>query len=117
MVRAKVTRANHSNPANTSRRGSTLAINCPTSGAATTASTPHQVELTWNAPADSSAVSNYKVYRALSGTGSFARVAVTGQTTYTDTGVQSGNAYDYYVTSSGSGGESKPSNTFTAKIP
>jgi len=81
------------------------------------ASTPHQVELTWNAPADSSAVSNYKVYRALSGTGSFARVAVTGQTTYTDTAVQSGNAYDYYVTSSGSGGESKPSNTFTAKIP
>ena len=82
-------------------------------------SSPHQVELSWNAPADSSKpVSNYKVYRAAGGSGSFAKIGVTGQTTYTDTNVQSGNTYDYYVTSMGSsGGESTPSNTFTAKIP
>jgi hypothetical protein len=82
-------------------------------------STPHHVELNWNAPADpSQPVSGYKVYRAIGGTGSFAKIAVTGQTTYTDTNVQSGDTYKYYVTSLGSsGGESKPSNTFTAKIP
>ena len=82
-------------------------------------SSPHQVELSWNAPADSSKpVSSYKVYRAAGGTGSFAKITVTGQTTYTDTNVQSGDTYDYYVTSLGSsGGESTPSNKFTAKIP
>jgi hypothetical protein len=83
------------------------------------ASTPHRVELNWNAPAGSSnPVSSYKVYRANGGTGSFAKIAVTGQTGYTDTSVQSGDTYDYYVTSVGSsGGESKPSNTFTVQIP
>ena len=83
------------------------------------ASTPHRVELSWNAPADSSKpVSDYGVYRANAGTGSFARIGTTGQTSYTDTSVQSGSSYDYYVTSVGSsGGESKPSNTFTTKIP
>ena len=78
----------------------------------------HKVELDWNPPAASSnPVSSYRIYRA-NGTASFTKIAATGQTTYTDTAVQSGNTYKYYVTSVGSlGGESKPSNTLTAKIP
>lgn len=78
--------------------------------------TPHKVELNWNPPTTS--VSQYKVYRATGGTGSFNNLGVTGQTTYSDTTVQSGQRYDYYVTSLGSaGGESKPSNTTTVSIP
>jgi len=78
----------------------------------------HRVELNWNPPVDSSnPVSSYRVYRATGGTGSFASIAADAQPTYTDTNVQSGNTYKYYVTSVDSAGESKPSNTFTATIP
>jgi fibronectin type 3 domain-containing protein len=88
----------------------TINLNANTSG--------HRVELNWNPPADSSnPVSSYKVYRATGSTGTFAKLAATGQPTYTDTAVQSGSSYKYYVTSVGSAGESKPSNTFTGTIP
>jgi hypothetical protein len=82
-------------------------------------SNPHQVELNWNAPSGSStSISQYKVYRANSGTGSFAKLSVVAQTTYTDTSVKSGLRYDYYVTSvSSSGAESTPSKTTTVSIP
>jgi len=85
----------------------------------TASTTGHRVDLSWNAPAASSnPVANYKVYRATGSAGSFATLATTGQATYTDTAVQSGSTYRYYVTSLGSGGgESKPSNTFTVTIP
>jgi len=84
-----------------------------------TASTSgHRVELSWNPPvATSNPISGYKVYRA-TGTGSFAKIASPTPPSYTDTSVQSGNTYKYYITSLGSsGGESAPSNTFTATIP
>jgi hypothetical protein len=88
----------------------TINLNANTSG--------HRVELNWNPPADSSnPVSSYKIYRATGSTGTFAKLAATGQPTYTDTAVQSGSSYKYYVTSVGSAGESKPSNTFTGTIP
>ena len=79
----------------------------------------HRVELSWSPPNSSSdPVSNYKIYRETGSSGGFAKVATTAQPTYTDTNVQSGTTYHYYVTSVGSsGGESKPSNTFTATIP
>jgi hypothetical protein len=82
-------------------------------------SNPHQVELNWNAPSGSSTpISQYKVYRTMSGTGSFAKIATIAQTNYTDTSVQSGQRYDYYVTSVGSSGaESTPSKTTTVSIP
>jgi hypothetical protein len=82
-------------------------------------SNPHQVELSWNAPSASSApIAQYKVYRANSGTGSFAKLSTVAQTTYTDTSVKSGQRYDYYVTSVGSSGaESTPSKTTTVSIP
>jgi hypothetical protein len=89
----------------------TINLNASTTG--------HRVELSWNPPAASSnAVSNYKIYRATGTSGTFAKLATTGQSSYTDTNVQSGTAYNYYVTSVGSSGqESKPSNTFKVTIP
>jgi ASPM-SPD-2-Hydin domain-containing protein/centrosomal CEP192-like protein len=89
----------------------TINLNATTSG--------HRVELNWNPPAASSnPVSGFRVYRATGSAGSFAKLASTGPPSYTDTNVQSGNTYKYYITSLGSsGGESAPSNTFTATIP
>ncbi|WP_109485558.1 choice-of-anchor D domain-containing protein [Occallatibacter savannae] len=89
----------------------TINLNATTGG--------HRVELSWSPPAASSnPVANYKVYRETGSSGGFAKVATTAQPTYTDTNVQSGTTYNYYVTSVGSaGGESQPSNTFTATIP
>ena len=78
---------------------------------------PHQVDLNWVAPTGSS-VAGYNVYRAASGTGAFALLNSAGTTTYVDTTVQSGNSYDYQVTSVNSAGtESAPSNTTTVAIP
>jgi hypothetical protein len=81
---------------------------------------PHQVELAWNPPsASGTTITGYRVYRAASGSGGFAALnSGTSQTSFTDSGVQSGKGYDYYVTSIDSGGtESSPSNTTTVSIP
>ncbi|MBS1806520.1 MAG: choice-of-anchor D domain-containing protein [Acidobacteria bacterium] len=78
----------------------------------------HRVELSWNAPASSSVpLSSYSVYRASGSSGSFAKIGSSGQPSYTDSGVQPGSSYRYYVTSVASTGESKPSNTYTVTIP
>ena len=88
----------------------TIDLNATTSG--------HKVELNWNPPSDpSKPVTSYKVYREMGGNTSFAQIGATAQPSYTDTNVQSGSTYNYYVTSVGSAGESKPSNTFSATIP
>lgn len=82
--------------------------------------TAHRVELSWNAPSSSGVtIAGYKVYRSLSGSGGFAALnSASAQTTYTDTGVQSGQAYSYYVTSvDPTGTESVPSPTTTVTIP
>jgi hypothetical protein len=81
---------------------------------------PHEVDLSWQAPSGSSVtITGYKVYRAPSGTSSFAMLnSVDSQTAYSDTSVQSGQTYNYYVTSVDSAGmESAPSNTTTVAIP
>jgi fibronectin type 3 domain-containing protein len=81
---------------------------------------PHQVELAWTPPSSSGVtIAGYRVYRAISGSGGFAALdSANAQTSYTDTGIQSGKAYDYYVTSVDSAGtESSPSNTTTVTIP
>jgi fibronectin type 3 domain-containing protein len=86
----------------------------PLSGVATS----HQVNLSWNAP--SGLVSGFNVYRALSGSTSFARVnsSVDPNTSYTDSTVKSGTSYDYTVKSVDSSGvESAPSNKTTVTIP
>lgn len=91
----------------------------PLSGTATTPS--HDVALSWNAPASASLqVVGYNVYRAPSGTTSFARLnsSLIGSTGYTDAAVTAGQTYLYEVKSVDSAGiESAPSNTSTAVVP
>jgi hypothetical protein len=83
---------------------------------------PHEVDLTWNAPAIGSGdpIAGFHVYRAPGGSTSYQLInsASDVQTSYADTTVQSGNAYDYIVKSfDASGMESDPSNTTTVTIP
>jgi predicted phage tail protein len=81
---------------------------------------PHQVDLSWAAPTGSTdPIAGYKVYRAPGGTSSFAAVvSMDTQTAYTDSNVQGGQSYNYYVTSVDSSGvESAPSNMTTVAVP
>lgn len=82
---------------------------------------PHQVALSWSAPADSPVpVAGYNSYRAASGGTSFQRLnsSLNTETTYVDSSVQAGATYTYYVTSvSASGVESAPSNEVQATVP
>lgn len=80
-----------------------------------------QVSLTWDAPtASSDPVAGYKVYRAPSGSSSFTPLnsQATANLSYSDTSVQAGTTYQYYVTSvDSSGAESTPSNTASIAVP
>ncbi|WP_348260872.1 choice-of-anchor D domain-containing protein [Telmatobacter sp. DSM 110680] len=81
---------------------------------------PHQVLLNWGAPSGTSdPIAGYNIYRALGGTTSFAVVnSMDVLTAFTDSNVQSGQSYEYYVTSVDSTGvESTPSNTTTVTVP
>jgi hypothetical protein len=83
--------------------------------------TPYQVDLSWNAPATSAdPVAGYYVYRSVSGGSAYqllnSKVNLT--TTFTDSTVEDGQAYVYYVTSvDASGVESAPSSPFDVAIP
>ena len=94
-------------------------LTIPLSGTATAKS--YQVTLNWQAPSSSTdPVAGYHVYRAPSGTTSYALLNSTldTQTTYSDTNVQSGSSYDYMVKSvDAAGAESSPSNLTTVTIP
>jgi hypothetical protein len=91
------------------------------SGTGTTASTAHQVDLSWSAPASASnPIAGYNIYRAAGGTTSYQRLnsSPVGSTNYTDSAVTSGIAYVYIVKSVDyAGAESTPSNASTATIP
>jgi len=81
----------------------------------------HQVQLSWSAPSTSGySIIGYNVYRALTGSTSFARLngSIDQVAAYTDSTVKSGTAYDYTVRSVDSAGaESSPSNKTTVKVP
>ncbi len=81
----------------------------------------YEVQLTWNAPTNSSdPVVGYEIYRANSGNSSYQLLnsAVDVLTAYTDSTVVSGASYTYYVESvDASGNASAPSNTYTVNIP
>jgi len=90
------------------------------SGGPTGSATPHQVSLSWNAPASSNdPVKGFNIYRS-TGNNSFQRINsnIDDQTTYQDGSVQSGVTYKYYVTTVDSSGvESGPSNSTTVSVP
>jgi hypothetical protein len=101
---------------NASAGSATIAL----SGTGQTAAA-YDVDLTWDAPTSSSdPVAGYKIYRAVSGSSSYQLLnsTVNAPTTYTDTTVANGTAYQYYVESvDASGNQSAPSNTFSVTIP
>lgn len=82
----------------------------------------HEVDLSWNAPADSSRpISGYHIYRATAGSSSYELLnwPVVTQTKFVDLTVQGGHTYDYYVTSidASTGVESAPSNKVHVTVP
>jgi len=83
--------------------------------------TSHQVDLSWDAPSESSvAVVGYNVYRAPGGSTSYQRLnsSPVGSTNYTDSAVTGGQTYVYVVKSVDSAGtESAASNSTTATVP
>ena len=96
---------------------STVVINL--SGTGQTVS--HTVSLSWNAPVGSTdPVAGYNIYRATGSSTSYQllNTSVNTSTSYTDTGVQSGSSYTYYVESiDAQDNPSAPSNTATVSIP
>jgi hypothetical protein len=81
----------------------------------------YQVELSWIAPEDPpETIVGYHVYRATSGSSSYELLdsSIDTGTTYTDTTVTAGVAYDYYVESVDTAGNSSaPSSVFAISIP
>jgi hypothetical protein len=110
------------NPTSTGSRTGQLAIASSASNIAIPLSgtgVSHQVNLSWNAPNDSSVVA-FNIYRTASGSTSFQRVngSVETDTAYSDTSVQSGGKYSYMVKSvDSSGKESGPSNSISVAVP
>ena len=84
------------------------------------AGSPHQVDLSWDAPSSSpDPIAGYNVYRA-AGSSAYQIVnsSPVSPTAYTDSTVTSGQTYSYLVKSVGSSGtESTPSNTTTVAVP
>ena len=82
--------------------------------------TQYQVQLSWNAATSSSVtITGYNVYRSLSGSSyQLLNNSPNATTNYTDATVQTGQTYDYVVTTVDSAGaESSPSNQTTVTIP
>jgi fibronectin type 3 domain-containing protein len=83
--------------------------------------TPHEVDLSWNAPSGSTdPVAGYNVYRSSVGGNSYQELGslTASQTSYVDSTVASGQAYDYVVKAFDSSRvESGPSNMTSVTIP
>ncbi|MGB6831149.1 MAG: choice-of-anchor D domain-containing protein, partial [Terracidiphilus sp.] len=101
-----------------SSKGTTSSISLSGTGVSTAS---YEVNLTWDAPTGSSdPVAGYNVYRAISGSSTYALLNSSLDTTtaYTDATAQGGTSYIYYVESvDDAGNSSSPSNTFTVSIP
>ncbi|HEV2277066.1 MAG TPA: fibronectin type III domain-containing protein, partial [Acidobacteriaceae bacterium] len=105
----------------------TLVSNAASGGTATIAlsgtgqSASYSVNLSWSAPTSSTdPVAGYNVYRSSNGGSTYQVVnsAVNTPTTYTDSGVQAGASYVYYIESvDAQGNQSAPSNTWSVTIP
>lgn len=103
---------------------SSNASNAPTvtitlSGTGTSGS--YHVNLAWSAPTNSTdPVAGYNIYRAVAGSSSYQlmNASASAQTAFTDSSVQNGSNYTYYVESiDASGGASTPSGTVSVSVP
>ena len=80
---------------------------------------PLAVDLSWTAPSDST-IAGFNIYRAAGSSSSYSRLntSVSSPVSYTDSTVQAGITYEYYVTTvDSSGAESVPSNTASVVVP
>jgi hypothetical protein len=80
---------------------------------------PLAVDLSWTAPSDST-IAGFNIYRATGSSSSYSRLnsSVTSPASFTDSTVQAGITYEYYVTTvDSSGAESVPSNTASVVVP
>ncbi len=85
-----------------------------------TATTTHQADLSWKAPASGASVSKYDIDRAQGGSTTYTNIASTAPSTlsWADNSVQAGQTYTYRVRSLNQDGDtSQPSNTVTLSIP
>ncbi len=102
-------------------RGAVLALMLVTLCAVAVPAQSYKVLLSWSAPVSSpDPVSGYNVYRALVGSPTYQLVnsSPTASVAYTDTAVQNGASYIYYVESvDAQGNTSVPSNTWQVTIP
>jgi hypothetical protein len=82
---------------------------------------PKEVALSWDAPESTDdPITGYIVFRSTSGSSAYQMLntSIDPETTYTDTSVQGGTTYDYYVESVDVAGiKSAPSNMTTIEIP
>ena len=101
-----------------SSTGTTSTISLSGTG---TASSSYEVNLTWDAPTQSSdPVSGYYIFRAVNGSSTYQQLnsASEGATSYADTTVATNTSYTYYVESvDAEGNVSVPSNSFTIAVP
>ena len=107
--------------------GSVTLVTNATSGAATVALNAtgvkivYQVDLSWLQPGSSSDPPvGYQIFRAVNGSAVYTQLnsAIDPSTSYTDTTVQNGDAYSYYVESvDDEGNQSAPSTIFSVTIP
>ena len=82
---------------------------------------PVGIQLSWNPPvSEDDPIAGYNIYRSQEGSSQFQLLnqSLNSPTAYTDSTVQTGQTYNYYVTSvDNSGMESTPSNTTSVAVP
>ncbi len=104
-----------------SSTNSTLSLPLSGNGVAQIVQLAQVVQLSWQPPATSdTTIAGYRIYRAIDGVAQFQllNTSLTGNTDFADGTVQTGQTYNYYVTSVDTAGEeSTPSNTATVVIP
>lgn len=94
----------------------------PPSGLVARAASPSQINLSWNAPASNggSQITGYDVERSTDSGSTWNAISPntgSAETTYSDTGLQPGLAFEYRVLAVNSAGTGQPSNTASATTP
>jgi len=99
----------------------TMQVGLSGAGGAGSSTQGYQVNLTWSAPDGSNdPIVGYEVYRSSSGSTPYQLInsSLDAQTSFTDSAVQSGSTYEYYVTTvDAEGAQSVPSNIAEVTVP